>query len=112
MKELVPEYVYARCVERRSKGEVPTMLGLPGILALMYDKIRRYNHYTEKDEIMDLASDALFAVELAYHQEIEALAKATEEHEAQFAEEIEEELDDIELDEEEDDGLEEELEDR
>lgn len=56
--------VRVNCEDRRSQGRVPTMLGLPGILALMYDKISRYNSSMLNDEVIDLASDAMFAVEL------------------------------------------------
>lgn len=51
---------------KRDQGSVPTFLGLNGMLALMYDNIRRFHQGKEGptyDEVLDLAANALFALE-------------------------------------------------
>lgn len=70
---------------RRRAGEIPTMLGLPGLLALMWDNIRRFNESTDHDEIAELASNGLVALELSLqatrhngHQEIEDIEEPDE----------------------------------
>jgi hypothetical protein len=65
MKTEIAKIALAEARRRRELGEVPTMLGLPGILALMYDNIRRSDGGADHDEVMELASNSLFALELA-----------------------------------------------
>lgn len=64
MDKSVARFVWHISQERLQKGEVPLLLGIPGMLALIYDKIRRYNKGLDKEELIELASDALFIVEL------------------------------------------------
>lgn len=51
--------------EKRRAGSAPAFLGLEGMLALMYDNIRRYGKNASYDEILDLAANAIFALEAA-----------------------------------------------
>lgn len=64
MNKTIAEIVYQASLDRIQKGDVPRIFGLAGILALMHDKIRRYGITMDKDEVLDIASDGLFAVEL------------------------------------------------
>lgn len=49
---------------KRSTGEVPTFLGVRGMLALMYDRIAKFMQVEDDDVskyVLDLAVNALFA---------------------------------------------------
>lgn len=59
---------------KRKAGEAPTFLGLEGMLALMYDNIRRYGKDRNYNEMMDLAANALFALEISYEKVMEGVA--------------------------------------
>lgn len=63
----MPDYVTAaklvlqRLKAKRDSGRLPKVLGTCGMLALMFDKISRWNDEENTDELRDLAADALAA---------------------------------------------------
>lgn len=58
------DIISKRAFEQRSEGEVPTFLGIRGMLALMYDRIRAFSKDKEDNSeyVIDLAIKAIFAV--------------------------------------------------
>ena len=63
--KIIAKMIYKTAMEKVETGDVPaTILGVPAMLALMLDKIHRYGHGYE-DEIINLATDAMFALELS-----------------------------------------------
>jgi len=56
--------VFERAKQKKQSGEVPTFLGVDGMLALMYDCIVRYNNNKEDtDWILDLVVNGVFALQ-------------------------------------------------
>lgn len=64
MNQEIAKLIYKYSLDRQKKGEVPLMLGIDGILALIWDKIRRYRGSLDRDEVLDIASDAMFAASI------------------------------------------------
>lgn len=58
--------VASKAKEQRRTGAIPTVLGVTGMLALMYDRICKFTSMEDKDEqvdtVIDLAVKAMFAV--------------------------------------------------
>lgn len=56
--------VAKRAKEQRSRGAIPLVLGVRGLLALMYDRIAAYSEDQEGDSeyVLDLAVKAMFAM--------------------------------------------------
>ena len=52
----------------QSEGKIPLFLGVKGMLARMYDNITRYSDSDDQngDYVLDLAVNALFAMQLVY----------------------------------------------
>lgn len=71
MKQRVAKAAWQHSVNRRKRGDVPTMLGVPGMLALIWESIRQFNETEDPDFILDLASNALFALEAVFPDEPE-----------------------------------------
>lgn len=64
----VCKLAWANAIKRRNSGQVPSFLGLDGMLALMYDNICRFRSQGREisyDEVLLLASNAIFALEEA-----------------------------------------------
>ena len=54
--------------DRLQSGQIPVFLGVPGLLALLYDKIRRFNQGAGKRELLELASDAFVIAMIALEE--------------------------------------------
>lgn len=58
------DIVLKKAMEQRQAGEIPSFLGLRGMLALMYDRIRAFAKEPEdmSEPVLDLAVKAMFAM--------------------------------------------------
>lgn len=90
------DIVIKKAIEQRQAGEVPSFLGLRGMLALMYDRIRAFAKEPEdmSQPVLDLAVKALFAVAECLpdpHEGIGHLDEPEDNHEEEVVE-VQEEM--------------------
>ena len=61
---LVAKTAYERAKQKISAGESPKFLGIDGLVAVMYERIVQYGNTKDQDLILDLAADALLALDI------------------------------------------------
>jgi hypothetical protein len=88
------DIVLKKAMEQRQAGEVPSFLGIRGMLALMYDRIRAFAKEPEdmSEPVLDLAIKAMFAVAECLpdpHEGIGHLDEPEENHEEEVVDDEE-----------------------
>lgn len=70
--------VTKRAIARLQAGQIPTVLGLSGLAAIMHDKISRFFNGYGKQEILDLAADAVVLASLVITETVDDLSTELE----------------------------------
>ena len=63
--KLVAKMAWQRAKEKIAQGEAPQFLGVNGLVALMYERLVQFGKTQDNDMVLELAADAIIALDLA-----------------------------------------------
>lgn len=75
--QVVAKSVYARAKQLKDNGQMPIVLGVDGLIALVWDRFQRHAQKKEELELLDAAALALLVYHASQAPELESLTQET-----------------------------------